>query len=72
MKNTSGTDVRRYKVLVSSLYKPLKYEIEMKTSINKSLQQKLPLVNINSENNTFYVTMQANDVSKGGIFLLEK
>jgi len=44
----------------------------MKTSINKSLQQKLPLVNINSENNTFYVTMQANDVSKGGIFFLDK
>ena len=27
LKNPQGTDVRRYKVLVSSVYKPLKYEL---------------------------------------------
>ncbi len=72
IRNPVGSDVRKYKVLVSSLYKPLKYEIEMKTSINKTLTQKLPLINIHNESNSFYVSMQANQVSKGGIFVLEK
>jgi hypothetical protein len=46
IKNQSGTDIRKYKVLVNSNYKPLRYEVEMKTPVNKSISQKLPLVNL--------------------------
>ncbi len=48
IRNPSGTDMRRYKVLLSSVYKPLRYELEMKASINKVLSQKLPLINVNA------------------------
>lgn len=27
MKNSSNTDIRRYKILVNSVYKPLRYEL---------------------------------------------
>lgn len=27
IRNQSGTDIRRYKVLLNSVYKPLKYEL---------------------------------------------
>jgi hypothetical protein len=71
VKNHSATDIRRYKVLLNSVYKPLKYELEMKTPVNKLLSQKLPLINISNQTNTFYVTILTNEVSKS-IFTLER
>ncbi len=71
IRNQSGTDIRRYKVLLNSSFKPLKYELEMKTPVNKFISQKLPLININAEPNTFYLSMLTNEASKG-IFLLER
>lgn len=71
IRNQVGTDIRRYKVLLNSVYKPLKYELEMKASVNKLLSQKLPLININNESNTFYLTLLTNEASKG-VFILEK
>lgn len=69
LRNPQGTDVRRYKVLISSVYKPLKYELEMKTPINKLLTQKLPLVNLNNDTNSYFLTLTTNDLSKGVISL---
>lgn len=43
----------------------------MKTAVNKNLVQKLPLININNEINTFNITLTTNQTSKG-IFLLER
>jgi hypothetical protein len=43
----------------------------MKTPVNKSIAHKLPLININAESNTFYLSMLTNEASKG-IFLLER
>ena len=36
----------------------------MKVSVNKTLPQPLPLININAEQNTFMVKLQVNDQSK--------
>ena len=69
LRNPQGTDVRRYKVLITSVYKPLRYELEMKTPINKLLTQKLPLVNLNNDTNSYYLTLTTNDLSKGVISL---
>lgn len=48
IRNASGTDLRRYKVLLTSVYKPLKYEVEMRIPVNKNLPQPLPLINLNA------------------------
>jgi hypothetical protein len=69
LRNPQGTDVRRYKVLITSVYKPLRYELEMKTPINKLLTQKLPLVNLNNDTNSYCLTLTTNDLSKGVISL---
>ena len=56
MKNSSGTDIRRYKVILNSMYKPLRYELEMRTPVNQPISQPIPLINITSEPNYFTVT----------------
>lgn len=48
IRNPLGTDIRRYKVLLNAVYKPLKYEIDMKAPVNKSLAHKLPIINISN------------------------
>lgn len=48
LKNAAGTDVRKYKVSLSAVAKPLRYELEMKTACNKSLSQPLPLINLSN------------------------
>ena len=69
IRNQSGTDIRKYKVLINSNYKPLRYEIEMKTPINKSISQKLPLVNLSKDPNNFFIQLQTNEISKGLIII---
>lgn len=64
MRNLAGTDVRKYKVLISAISKPLRYELEMKTPINKFITQNLPLINVTTEPNTFIITLTSNDQSK--------
>lgn len=56
MKNTSGNDIRRYKILINSVYKPLRYELEMKIPVNQTISQPLPLINISNEPNNFNAT----------------
>lgn len=46
MKNSSASDIRCYKVLINSVFKPLRYELEMKVPVNQSVTQPLPLINI--------------------------
>ena len=55
LKNNSGTDIRKYKLFLSSTYKPLKYEMEMKIPVNQKLIQPLPLINITEKPNVFNV-----------------
>jgi len=43
-----GIDVKKYKIMNSGGYKPLKYELEIKTVPNKYITQPLPLLNITS------------------------
>lgn len=60
MKNNSNNDIRRYKILINSIYKPLRYELEMKVPVNQSITQPLPLINISNDPNTFNVTFTTN------------
>ena len=71
LKNASGTDVRRYKVFINSVYKPLKYEMEMKIPVNQKLTQPLPLINVSDFKNTFNVSLSLGDNSKN-IFSINK
>jgi len=48
MRNTSNNDIRRYKILINSVYKPLRYELEMKIPVNQTITQPLPLINISN------------------------
>ena len=57
LKNSAGTDLRKYQVTLSAIYKPLRYELEMKVAVNKSVTQPLPLINLTTENNTYRVTL---------------
>ena len=61
MKNSSNTDIRRYKLILNSIYKPLRYELEMRIPINQSITQPIPLINITSENNLFNVTFSSHN-----------
>lgn len=60
MKNNSNNDIRRYKILINSIYKPLRYELEMRVPVNQSITQPLPLINISNDPNTFNVTFTTN------------
>lgn len=71
LKNASGTDIRKYRILINSVYKPLRYEMEMKVLVNQKITQPLPLINISDSTNTFNVTLNANESSKN-IFILSK
>lgn len=66
MKNTSGNDIRRYKILINSVYKPLRYELEMKIPVNQTISQPLPLINISNEPNNFNATFTCgqNSINK--------
>lgn len=48
LKNSSNTDVRRYKLIVNSVYKPLRYEMEIRVPVNESVKQPLPLINVSN------------------------
>lgn len=48
MKNQSGTDIRIYKILINSVYKPLRYEMEIRASVNETITQALPLINVSN------------------------
>ena len=64
MKNSSGTDIRRYKVLVNCVYKPLRYELEMKIPVNQEVTQPIPLINITSDPNFFNVMFSSFNSSQ--------
>ncbi len=65
LKNTAGTDIRKYKVMLSAISKPLRYELEMKIPSNKALTQPLPLINLGSEKNIFHIGLiPANDLAR--------
>ena len=46
LKNIAGTDIRKYKVTLNAVARPLRYELEMKTPANKLIMQPLPLINL--------------------------
>lgn len=71
LKNSTGTDIRRYKMFINSIYKPLRYEMQMKIPVNQVLTQPLPLINITEQQNIFNVSLITNDSSKN-IFSLDK
>ena len=48
MKNSGGTDIRKYKLVFNCVYKPLRYELEMKIPVNQSITQPIPLINIST------------------------
>ncbi len=63
MKNVSNNDIRRYKILVNSVYKPLRYEIQMKVPIGQTLTQPFPLINISNQPNIFNATFTSNQAA---------
>ena len=67
IRNASGTDVRKYQVILNSIYKPLRYELEMKIPANKTITQPLPLINLTAENNTYRVSLAVNGVSSQAV-----
>ena len=71
LKNTTGTDIRRYKLYLNSIYKPLRYEMEMKIPVNQKIVQALPLINISEHSNTFNIGLVTNETSKS-TFLITK
>jgi hypothetical protein len=65
LRNTAGTDIRKYKVTLNAVSRPLRYELEMKTPANRPLQQPLPLINLSQERSLFHVMLlPANDPSR--------
>ena len=48
-------------MFINSIYKPLRYEMEMKIPVNQILSQSLPLINITDNQNTFNVSLIVNN-----------
>ena len=71
MRNQSATDIRKYKVVLTAVARPLKYELEIKTPANRSLTQPLPLVNVSNEKNCYSVTLSVPSEAAKGCFILE-
>ncbi len=63
LRNSSGTDVRKYQVLLNAVYKPLRYELEMRTAVNKNIVQPLPLINLTNDNNTYRVILSVQPLT---------
>lgn len=60
LKNIAGTDIRRYKIILNASARPLRYELQLKTPVNKAITQQLPLVNITNDKNIYIVTLNAS------------
>ena len=69
LKNVSGTDLRRYKLYINSIYKPLRYEMEMRIPVNQKITQSLPLINISDTPNTFNIGLVTNELSKNSFVI---
>jgi len=48
LRNIAGTDIRKYKITMNAVSRPLKYELEMKTPANRPITQPLPLINLSN------------------------
>lgn len=57
LKNSDKTDVRKYKILVNALPKPIKAQIEMNCSARENVIQEIPIVNPSDRDWSIKVTL---------------
>ena len=71
LKNSAGTDLRKYQVVLNAVYKPLRYELQMRIPANNSLTQPLPMINLTNENNIYRVLLlnSSQDPNKSVFFI---
>lgn len=72
LRNGAGTDIRKYKVTLSAVAKPLRYELEMKIATNKVLSQPLPLINLTMEKNVFHVLLIPSNELSRNVFSIDQ
>lgn len=65
LKNTDKTDVRKYKIMVNALPKPVKAAIEMVCPAREQVVQEIPIVNPTEREWTIKVTM-LSDMNNNG------
>ena len=72
LRNAAGSDIRKYKVNLTAVARPLRYELELKTPVSKLITQPLPLINVTNERNLYHISLTPHNEHSKNTFSLDR